>query len=338
MANKRTRIDGHPARCVELAAPLGQDRGPGTTGPLDARAIGPNLLAFALGQLRDARAHLSGGGDDPHAGIHQARKCIRRTRATLALGARVFDRRAARLDDELRRLCRGMAGLRDAQALVDELQRLEGSAPAGLQALLPQAQTAARERRDRMLEQALQRDPGLATRRQRLLAAQARLALLPWQAVGEDDVAAATTRSRRRVDKARARAQRHPDQERRWHLYRRRLRRLHQQDTLLAGSWPGLRPSTGGLDDHAALGESQDDALLLRRCGKGSPFPPGQTRRALRHIARERLQRARAGFATAWHAARPTAGVAQASSSVAISPSAARRRRASARASAANTP
>jgi hypothetical protein len=265
---------------------------------VDSRALGPRLLATALGALGDARAHLAGAGDDPHDDIHQARKGIRRARAALALGARVFDGRARRLDDDLRRLCRGMAGLRDAQALIDELQRLEASAPARLQALLPQAQAAARERRDRMLGQALARDPGFAARQRRLLAAQARLAALPWQAVHGVDVAAATTRGRRRVDKAQARAQRHPGDDRAWHVYRRRLRRLRQQDTLLAGLQPDLRPSTGGLDDHVALGEAQDDALLLRRCGKGSPFAPGEQRNLLRGIARARLRHARTGHAT----------------------------------------
>jgi hypothetical protein len=267
--------------------------------PVDAQAIGPRLLAFACAQLQDARSHLSGTGEDPHAGIHQARKCIRRARAALALGARALDRRAAGLDDELRRLCRGMAGLRDAQALLDELQRLEQSAPARLRALLPLAETAARQRRDQVLARALAKDPAFAARRQRLLAAQARFARLDWQAVDDIDVAAATARSRRRVDKARARARRHPEDDHLWHVYRRRLRRLRQQDTLLAQVQPGLRPSTSGLDDHDALGESQDDALLLRRCGKGSPFPPGEQRILLRNLARARLRRTRTGDANA---------------------------------------
>jgi hypothetical protein len=42
------------------------------------------------------------------------------------------------------------------------------------------------------------------------------------------------------------------------------------------------------------LGESQDDALLLRHCGSRSPFTSDQ-RKPLRAIARERLQRARGG-------------------------------------------
>lgn len=258
------------------------------------RRIGRRLLASAAGQLQAARSHLSAEGEAVHAGIHEARKCIRRARASLALGVRVFGQPGARLDDELGRLCRGLSGLRDAQALVEELRRLAASAPAPLRAILPLAEAAARQRRDDMLQRALARDPGFRSRSGRLLAAEARLARLEWLAVGDADVAEAMMRSKRRANKARRRAKRHMDDDHLWHVYRRRLRRLRQQDTLLAEFLPELRPSTHGLDDHTALGESQDDALLLRRCGKGSPFPPGQ-RALLRKIARERLQRARDG-------------------------------------------
>lgn len=254
--------------------------------------IGPRLLAAARHQLRTAHSLLSSKGEAQHAGIHEARKCIRRARATLALGAHVFGSRAKRLDDELGRICRGLSGLRDAEALVEELRRVAGSAPATVHAILPSAEAAARQRRDELLERALTRDPGFASRRRRLLAAEARLARLDWHAVGDVDVAEAVKRSERRAGKAKRRAHRHVDDEYAWHVYRRRLRRLRQQDTLLRELRPELCPSLDGLDDHTALGESQDDALLLKRCGRGSPFSPSQ-RALLRMVARQRLQRAR---------------------------------------------
>jgi CHAD domain-containing protein len=261
--------------------------------PRSERApLGPPLLAAARHQLRTAHSFLSSKGEAQHDGIHEARKCIRRARATLALGAHVFGSRAKRLDDELGRLCRSMSGLRDAEALVEELRRLEGSAPTTVHAILPSARMAAQQRRDQLLEHFLTRDPGFASRRRRLLAAEARLARLDWQAVGDIDVAEAVKRSERRAGKARRQAHRHADDESAWHVYRRRLRRLRQQDTLLGELRPELRPSLDGLDDHTKLGESQDDALLLKRCGRGSPFPPEQ-RALLRELARQRLQHAR---------------------------------------------
>lgn len=262
--------------------------------PIDENAaLGPRLMAFANEQLLQARTHLAREGEARHSGIHEARKCIRRARATLAFGVRVFDRRAKRIDDELGRLCRGLSPLRDAQALIEVLQRLAGSVPSAVCTILPHAEMAARERRDRMLERALKRDPQFNFRRQRLLAVQGRLLRLQWQAVSHKDVSKAVKRSMRRADKARQRIRRHPDDDNLWHVFRRRLRRLRQQDTLLAELEPDLRPEIMGLEQQAhALGEAQDDVLLLRHCGGRSPFPADQ-RKLLRTIARARLQRSR---------------------------------------------
>lgn len=262
-------------------------------------AIGSRLMAFASGQLLQTQTLLAQEGEARHSGIHEARKCIRRTRAALALGARVFDGREERLDDELGRLCRGLSPLRDAQALIEALQRLDDSAPPAVRDILPLAGMAVRKRRDVMLQHALQRDPQFDARRQRLSAAQARLLRLPWQSVSDEDIAKAVMRSKRRAHKARRRVERHPDDDEAWHVFRRRLRRLRQQDTLLAELGPDLRPGGAKHHEHQAqtLGESQDDALLLRHCGGRSPFPADQ-RKLLRDIARERLQRTRSTCGT----------------------------------------
>ncbi len=262
--------------------------------PFDENApVGLRLMAYASEQLLQAQTHLSREGEARHSGIHEARKCIRRTRATLALGARVFDQRAKRLDDELGRLCRGLSPLRDAQALIEALQRLDDTAPSVVRAALPLAELAARKRRDQMLERALKRDPQFKSRRQRLLAAQERLLRLDWQAVSDKTVSNAVTRSRRRADMARRQIKGYPDDDDAWHVFRRRLRRLRQQDSILAELRPDLRPRIKGLEQQArVLGESQDDVLLINHCGKRSPFSSDQ-RKQLRDIARERLQRTR---------------------------------------------
>ena len=261
----------------------------------EAAPIGPRLLAFAREQLQMAGDHLAREGEDRHLGIHQARKCIRRTRATLALGKRVFDRHAKSLDDELGRLCRGLSALRDSQALIEELERLEAVAPPEALPILSRAKVAARERRDQMLERTLRRDARLESRRRRLLHALERIGTLDWKSLDERKVVKAVKRSRRRVRKSAPRAERHPDDEAAWHIYRRRLRRLHQQHTLLATLQPGLLPTSIGQEARAsALGELQDDVLLLKRCGNHSPFP-AELRPMLRGIARERLQKARRG-------------------------------------------
>ncbi len=259
--------------------------------PIDAASpIGPRMMAYASEQLLQAQKHLARKGEARHSGIHEARKCIRRARATLALGASAFDERAKRLNDELGRLCRGLSPLRDAQALIEALRRLEKSAPPAVRAMLPRAENAVRRRRDQMLERAMKRDPQFKSRRKRLLAAQARLLRLQWQAVSEKDVSNAVTRSKRRADKARKRIEQHPDDNDLWHVFRRRLRRLRQQDTLLEALQPDLQAGIKTLEHQARmLGESQDDVLLLNHCGSRSPFTRDQ-RKLLKDIASQRLQ------------------------------------------------
>ncbi len=255
------------------------------TGPVGAR-----LAILAVGQLRLAEELLASKLADLHTGIHQARKSIRRVRSALALGRRALGAGARRLDAELARLCRGLSRLRDAQALVEALQRLQEKAPRDLQAILPAAEAAACQRRDRLLEQALARDPRFAARRRRLRAAARRLQRLDWAALRTADIAKATRRSERRAGKAGHRARHQPSDDESWHVYRRRLRRLHQQDSLLAALQLPVRAEAKALERQAhALGEAQDDVILLSHCGRRSPFTPAQ-RVLLRKVARERLR------------------------------------------------
>lgn len=253
--------------------------------------IGVRLMSYARAQLEQAWIELGREGAGRHEGIHQARKCIRRARAALALGGRVFGQKAEVLDDELRRLCRGLSYLRDAQALVEVLNRLDAQQSQDAdRALLSAAEQRARQRRDDILERSLVRDPAFMARRLRLQRVQQRLDFPDGGSLGEDDVRREIKRSRRRVDKAAKQIRKHPDDDDAWHVYRRRLRRLRQQDTLLNDMLPALCLSKKRHRDLAdALGESQDDVLLLRHCGRGSPFTADQ-RTFLRAIAQERLR------------------------------------------------
>ena len=259
--------------------------------------LGGALEAFAVAQLQRAVAYLAQPGEARHEGIHEGRKCIRRARATLALTARAFKRghcaaRATRLDHDLGQLCRGLSPLRDAQALLEALARLAAVAP-DVMAILPAATEAAQARRDQLMQLALRRNPDFLSRQKRLAAAITRLQRLSWQNTSDADVSSALARSVRRVEKAQRKAHRHPELDEIWHVYRRRLRRLRQQDSLLAAIKPELRPAFDGLEQHAErLGESQDDALLLKHCGKRSPFAP-HPRKIIRAVTRARLRHMR---------------------------------------------
>ncbi|NDK38888.1 CHAD domain-containing protein [Pseudoxanthomonas gei] len=273
-----------PLPCLDPAAVTRTDR---------SAVVGVRLAMLAAGQLQLAETFLASDVADLHAGIHQARKSIRRVRSALALGRRALGVGGRRLDAELGRLCRGLSRLRDAQALVEALQRLRDKAPRELQAILPAAEAAACQRRDRLLQQALARDPHFAARRRRLRAASLRLQRLDWAALRTADITKAAQRSERRAAKAGRRARQKSSDDESWHVFRRRLRRLHQQDSLLAALQLPVRAEAKALEHQAqALGEAQDDAMLLAHCGRRSPFTPAQ-RALLRKTARERLRDAR---------------------------------------------
>jgi hypothetical protein len=255
--------------------------------------LGLRLKAFALSELAEAQALLARPGDGRHEGVHQARKRLRRTRAALALGRKALGREGRRLDEDLGRLCRGLSPLRDAQALIEGLQRLPASGPPALAAALPEMAALARRRRDDCLARSLARDPDFLRRRHRLQALAMRLEALDWHRVKPGAVAKSVARSEKRLAKARRRATRNPADDARWHAMRRRLRRVRQQDHLLAALQPGLRPAENvSAEEATVLGEAQDDALLLRHCGSHSPFPP-PLRKLLRAEARARLARVR---------------------------------------------
>ncbi|MBM4221976.1 MAG: CHAD domain-containing protein, partial [Gammaproteobacteria bacterium] len=252
------------------------------------------LKELALHELTAAREQLARSGSDRHEGVHQARKALRRIRAALALGRKPLGGRGKRLDADLASLCRGLSPLRDAEALVETLQRLVATAPETLRGELPELIRQARDRRDQRLGMVLDRDPGLKRRRARLKALAARLARLDWAQIDQQSVAAAVAHSERRLGSARERIVRHPGEDDRWHTLRRRLRRLHQQHNLLrriAPAWPADMHATS--EEATRLGEAQDDVLLLRHCGRNSPFA-ARSRAGLRALASERLERVRA--------------------------------------------
>jgi CHAD domain-containing protein len=254
--------------------------------------IGDRLREFAYAQLTAAEKHLESDGEILHSGIHQCRKSLRRARAVLALGESVFDHRAAALDSDLGRLCRGLSPIRDAQALIDTLERLHDAAPE-TRSILPQAIAAARKRRDGLLQGLLTRDLDLLSRRNRIHAMRERIARLDWRSVDEESVRHALSRSERRAVNAELRAERRKDDGEIWHRFRRRLRRLHQQRTLLLELAPNVLPSPHPVEKRAdALSEAQDDTLLLARCRGHSPFQP-EHRALLRVVARRRLKRIR---------------------------------------------
>ncbi|WP_300621467.1 CHAD domain-containing protein [Dokdonella sp.] len=234
--------------------------------------IGEHLRIYASTELARAIACLGWRGGRIHEGVHQARKSLRRTRATLALGAPVLGSGAHLIDRELRRINRNLSRLRDAHALVETLDRLHRKSDEQVAHTLRRARRSAARARAEYTHVCVAADPGLADRRSLLGVLQAAMTALPWTVLDASSVQLALQDSAQRMEAAGLRARNRGDDED-WHRWRRRVRRLSQQLRALDGV---IAPPSrvGEFDKRLAnlLGEAQDYTLLREHCGKRSAF------------------------------------------------------------------
>ncbi len=269
-----------------------------------AQKPGNVLFDYAAGELARAITCLGWRGARLHTGVHQARKSIRRARATLALGTPQLGAGAALIDRELGSMNRRLSKLRDAHAFVVALDDLieKMRAPEALAVLRRVRRIAAAGRAGRARAELLE-DPLLGDKRALLTTLQAALPALPWNVVRQADVDAALTRSLLDLDEAGARAlasTRDDD----WHRWRRRARRWSQQQRALGDNVGAHEPmQQHGKRLAVVLGEAQDFALIIAHCSKRSPFADAD-RRVLRELAveglhalRERIAKKVADFA-----------------------------------------
>ncbi|HJW47557.1 MAG TPA: CHAD domain-containing protein [Lysobacter sp.] len=279
---------------------------PATTDPaephLPTSAPGPGLCTYATAELDSALAHLAWRGGRVHEGVHLARKALRRTRAALALGVAALGAQSQRIDKRLRRLNRGLSLLRDAQALVETLDRLIRSdyGDAAI-TLLQSARREAAARRIEVAQRILGADPALGERRSALRALRAALAALPWEALTTAQIDTEREHAQRRLHDARLRAL-NSDVDDDWHRWRRRARRVSQQRRALTaiGVDPDHLKGDDGFDKRTTerLGAAQDLTLLIDHCGRDSPFSKPH-RAALQAFAKPELARLRRKIAAA---------------------------------------
>jgi CHAD domain-containing protein len=260
------------------------------------------LRAYACGELDRAIAHLGWRGGRVHEGVHQARKSLRRTRATLALGAVVLGPGAALIDREVRRVNRRLSKMRDAQALVETLDRLiaKGKPPEALPVLRRARRTAAIARVESARRE-LASDPALARKRALLVTLRAALPALPWDTLTETRVRDTLAQGLLQIDVAGARA-RATGRDDDWHRWRRRVRRLSQQHRAVGSLIVDINAARRRVKTLAELlGEGQDYALLHDHCGRRSifPDPDRQILAALADLGaqrmRERIEQAPSG-------------------------------------------
>jgi len=264
-----------------------------------AASPGPALRDYAARELAGAIEGLSRGGGHIHGGVHRARKALRRVRAVLALCGSEPGPGAELLDRELRRANRRLSRLRDAQALVEVLDRLIRKAESSdSSVLLRRARRAAARARAEQARLQRDRDPGFHDARGLLVTLQAALPALQWTSVTKAQVIASLQGSTSRLARASARA-RSTGRDRDWHRWRRRARRLSQQRRAL-GDVAAQSEAIQRGDKAVAewLGDAQDFALLHDHCGGRSVFTDAD-RRTLRALAEHGRRRLRARVAQA---------------------------------------
>jgi CHAD domain-containing protein len=254
---------------------------------------GALLRDYACAELDRAIAFLSRRGPRLHEGVHQARKSLRRTRATLALGASALGPGADLLQREIARINRKLSRLRDAHALIETIDRLlrKDMARACAPVLTRVRRIAATARAERA-RQVLVIDPALGEKRAMLATVRAAVPALAWNALTLDGVRDAVRYSQQRVDETGADA-RASGSDNDWHRWRRRVRRLSQQQRALGSMLPEIVAAKKRCKTLAEqLGEAQDYALLRDRTGKRSPFSEAD-RSVLRALADEGTEKAR---------------------------------------------
>lgn len=234
---------------------------------------GEHLRAYASAELARAIDCLGWRGPRFHTGVHQARKSLRRTRATLALGRPALGPGAALIDRELSRVNTKLSKLRDTHALVDTLDRLlhKRADDPSLAPVLRRVRRVAAGARAARARTVLAADPQLRDRRALLAVLQAGLSALPWDALTADGVRDALHRSAVHVDEDGVRAQA-SGRDLDWHRWRRRVRRLSQQLSALDDSMPVPAEPEYVKRVAELLGEAQDYSLLREHCGRHCGF------------------------------------------------------------------
>lgn len=247
---------------------------------MSAADPGPALQQRALEECSLIASALSAAvAHAPHASIHAARKAIRRLRALLGL----LEGTALALDEtdqRLQGLGDSLSDLRDAHVVLQAAALLQDRHAGEAWPTIIDGLT---RRRDRLLQQALQRDPGFRRRLRSVAQVQAGLSAQSWRQVRRSTLRANLQRSHRRVRKAARRAEVGGNAEA-LHRWRRRVRRLRMQVELGHGLHLHLHAAalqTGKQDARElhrlsdALGEQQD-LRLLHNLVKAMPAAAGK--------------------------------------------------------------
>lgn len=229
--------------------------------------VASGVRACAREQLAGAAARLERADDDPVTAVHEARKHLKKTRALLRLARPALGTRAYRAEnDALRDVGLALSGARDADVLVQTVERLAEHAAGRLPA------DAFAQLRDALATEAAggradgRAAPVLGAAIEALRAAELRVESWPLEDAGWDDVLDGVTRAYARGREAFAVARAEPTAES-LHAWRKRAKDLWYHQRLLAPAWPGVLNAQAE-EAHLLselLGDDHDLAVLAER-------------------------------------------------------------------------
>jgi CHAD domain-containing protein len=232
--------------------------------PGAVRACATEQLEDALTLLREQR------GDDPVEAVHGARKDLKKTRSLLRLVRPDMPGKSYRREnDELREIARSLSDARDADVMIETVDKLRerfvGRLPArsftAVRRRLQSDAKAAREQADAAISGELVHA---------LEAAAARVGAWKLDKCDVDTLTRGTERAYRRGIAAFERAQDDPTVEN-LHAWRKRVKDLWYHERLLADAWPGLLEATADQAHELSdlLGDDHDLAVLGERLAAG---------------------------------------------------------------------
>ncbi|MBD9480278.1 CHAD domain-containing protein [Pseudoxanthomonas sp. PXM02] len=247
----------------------------------DSSRTGERAAALAAADVQVLASALAIAPADP-AGVHEARKSVRRLRSLLQLGRRALGRDAVdAIDLDLRLLAGDLSALRDGQVVQDTArQMVYATTDPGDRANWDALLALLVERQQQRLADTLHDDPGFMRRQAQAHRQAERLQQLRWHRLHADDLRHALERSIRRQARAEATALTSGNVDD-LHDWRRRSRRLRMQLSALRKLH--VRPHGDSRDTlslrHVAklvdqLGALQDLALLSQALEALEPDRP----------------------------------------------------------------
>ncbi len=199
-----------------------------------ARAV----IRIAREQMARAVKELSDEGMDRHEAVHQARRRFKKVRAVLRLVRFELGEAYAAENAFFRDAGRALSEVRDAEAMVETVDRLaERFADEGQEAMLSPVREALVERRQQIADEQVELGDRIAQVVKDLEAARRRAGRWPLSAGGFDALSAGLKQTYKRGRRALAGAAEDPTPEN-LHEWRKRVKYHWYHACLLAGVWP----------------------------------------------------------------------------------------------------